>query len=161
MKSETQDKLQGIFDKYRAKQAEILKVQEKLRSEREIFLQGFEKKIKEIIRPIFKEIGESLKSQGQGYEVTHRREAFDSHGNIMSARIQLEIFPDGQRAQPGERPFISFIANSVQKEIWTYVSTMMPGHGGCAGQRNAYSLDEVTPEAVEEEVLYLVANCFG
>lgn len=153
MKSETRDKLQGIFNKYLEKQVEMLKAQETLRSEREIFLQAFEKKIKEVIRPIFKEIGESLKSQGQGYEVTHRREAFDSHGNIMSARIHLEIFPDGQRAQPGERPFISFRR--------TYVSTMMPGHGGCAGQRNAYSLDEVTPEAVEEEVLYLVANCFG
>jgi len=82
----------------------------------------------------------------------------DINGSIQGAYIRLEILPNGVREQGSERPTISFIANSIRKEIWTQVSTMM---SGCAGQRSVYTLDEITEDVVGEEVLVVLSSCFG
>ncbi len=158
MKSETQEKLESILDNYKHKQLEMLVLHERTKTQRQVFLDDFLVKVNQVIRPCFEEFGKLLKSRGHGFEITQRKESQDQYGNTQSAQIKIEILPNGLRAKPGERPIISFIANSIRKEVWTQVSTIM---SGCAGQRSVYSLGEITEDIVEEEVLAVLASCFG
>ncbi len=158
MKRETQEKLKNILDNYKHRQLEMLVRHERTKTERQLFLDDFNRKLNQVIRPCFEEFGKLLKSKGHGFEITQKHEAQDAHGNTQSAHIKIEILPNGLRAKPGERPTISFIANSIRKEVWTQVSTIMTG---CAGQRSVYTLNEVTEDVVEEEVLSVLASCFG
>jgi hypothetical protein len=158
MRSETRTKLQGVLDNYKQKQLTMLKLHEQTKSERELFLNNFYQKVSKTIRPCFEELGQLLRSKGHGFEITQRRESLDIHGNMQSASIKLEILPNGFREAAGSRPAISFIANSIRREVWTQVSTFM---SGCAGQRSVYTLEEITEDVVEEEVLSVLASCFG
>jgi hypothetical protein len=158
MREETKEKLKSILNDYKHKQLDFLRQHELTKTERKEFLDAFNKKVNEMIRPCFEELGKLLKSRGHGFEITQKNELQDLHGNTQSAHIRLELLPNGSRANAGKRPTISFIANSVRKEVWTEVSTIM---SGCAGQRSSYSLDEITEEVVEEEVLSVLASCFG
>jgi hypothetical protein len=158
MRHDTKEKLNRILDDYKHKQQDFLRQHELTKAERRVFLDGFNKKIRETIRPCFEELGKLLKSRGHGFEISQRSELLDIQGNIQSAYIRLEILPNGVREHATERPMISFIANSIRKEIWTQVSTMM---SGCAGQRSIYTLDEITEDAVGEEVLIVLSSCFG
>ena len=158
MKSETKEKLKCILDTYKQKQIEIIRRQQRTQKERKKFLDNFALKINETIRPCFEELGGLLKSRGHGFEITQKTELHDLQGNTQSAHIKIEILPNGQRAKPGERPAISFIADSAREEIWTKVSTVM---SSCAGQRSVYTLDEITEDIVEEEVLSVLGACFG
>jgi hypothetical protein len=158
MKNETTEKLKSILDKYKQKQLSLLMHHERTKNERKLFLADFTAKITDTIRPCFEEVGKLLKSKGHGFEIIQKAESLDPHGNIRSAQIKIEILPNGIRAESGARPVISFIANSIRKEIWTQVSTIM---SGCAGQRSVYTLDEITEDIVEEEILSVLASCFG
>jgi hypothetical protein len=158
MKNETKEKLQGILDKYKEKELGLLMHHERTKNERKIFLTDFSSKINDTIRPCFEEVGKLLKSRGHGFEITQKAESRDHQGNIQSAQIKIELLPNGMRSDSGVRPAISFIANSTRREIWTQVSTIM---SGCAGQRSVYTLDEITEDIVEEEVLSVLVSCFG
>jgi hypothetical protein len=158
MRHDTKEKLNAILDDYKRKQQDFLRQHELTKAERRAFLDGFNRKIIETIRPCFEELGKLLKARGHGFEITQRSESQDVRGSIHGAYIRLEILPDGVREHGSERPTISFIANSIRKEIWTEVSTMM---SGCAGQRSVYTLDEITEDVVGEEVLIVLSSCFG
>ncbi len=158
MRSETRNKLQAILDRYKQKQMEVVKLHEQNSNERKVFLDAFAGKVNDTIRPCFEELGAMVKAKGHGFEIMQKNESLDAQGQVHSAYVKIELLPNGFRAKAGERPTISFIANSVRREIWTEVSTIM---SICAGQRNVYTLDEITGEVVEEEVLSVLASCFG
>ncbi|MEN6439584.1 MAG: hypothetical protein ABFD97_13500 [Syntrophobacter sp.] len=158
MREETKARLDHILDSYEQKQLDFLRQHELTKRERKAFLDGFNRKIKDTIRPCFEELGQLMKLRGHGFEITQKSEKHDLLGNTESAYIKMEILPNGARADAGERPTISFVANSIRKEIWTQVSTIM---SGCAGQRSVFSLDEITETVVEEEVLSVLGSCFG
>jgi hypothetical protein len=158
MKSETRNKLQAILDGYKQRQAEILRRYEQSGNERKAFLEAFFAKVNDTIRPCFEELGAMVKARGHGFEIMQKNESVDAQGQVHSAYVKIEILPNGFRAKAGERPTISFIADSARREVWTEVSTIM---SICAGQRNVYALDEITGDVVEEEVLSVLASCFG
>lgn len=161
MKDSTRNQLQAIFDRYDQQKRGDREEQQKAKSERLEFLEEFDRTVREIIRPGLKELGDLIKSKGHGCEITQRSESHDNQGCIQSARVQMEILPDGFRAPPGERPTLAFVADSCRKEVWTHVNTAMPGREGCSGQRNVYTLEEITRDVVEEEMIDVLARCFG
>jgi hypothetical protein len=161
MKDSTKEQLRAIFDRYSEKKRGDQSEQQKAKSERLEFLEEFDRTIKETIRPSLRELSDLIKSKGHGCEITQRSESHDAQGCIQSARVQMEILPDGFRAPAGERPTISFVADSCRKEVWTHVNTAMPGREGCSGQHNVYTLDEITRDVVEEEVIGVLTKCFG
>jgi len=164
MKDDTTNKLKSVFDKYDKKQAEIKKEQERVKTEHEIFLENFGKKIAEVIRPSMEEIGEAIKNRGHSFEITEGQEAQDGKGRTTAAQVKMEIHPHGQRpryGQPYDGPSLTFFAGTYDNKIWSHVSTMMLGRGGSAGKRNEYTLESITSDIVEEELLYLINECFG
>ncbi|ABK16890.1 hypothetical protein [Syntrophobacter fumaroxidans] len=161
MKASTKRRLQELFDEYEKRKLQDRKERQQAGTGRQEFLERFDRKIKETIRPAYKELADLIRSKGHGCEITERHESQDEQGCILSARIQMEILPDGVRARPGERPTISFIADGGRQEVWTHVSIATPGREGCSGQRNVYTLDEITEDTVEEEVLGVLSGCFG
>lgn len=158
MREETKARLDQILEGYERKRIDFLRQHELTRLERQEFLDAFNRKIRGTIRPCLEELGNLIKLRGHGFEITQKTERCDPNGNTESACIKMEILPDGVRAQAGERPSISFVADSIRKEIWTQVSTIM---SGCAGQRSVFSLDEIDETVVEEEVLSVLGSCFG
>jgi len=158
MRNETKTRLNEILDSYEQKQLQFLKQHELTKRDRKAFLDGFNAKTRETIRPCFEELAKLMKLRGHGVEITQKSEKHDIHGNTESAYIKMEILPNGARADAGERPTISFVADSIRKEVWTQVSTIM---SGCAGQRSVFALDEITETVVEEEVLSVLGSCFG
>jgi len=164
VENETNNNLKSIFDKYDKKQSKAREERAKEKSEKELFLDNFAKKVQDVIQPAFDEVAELIKSRGHDCKITIEQESQDTEGHTQSAQIRMSIYPNGQRPQSHrlhECPSISFIAGSQAKKVFTHVSTMMLSAGGTSGTHNEYLLENITKEIVEKEVIYLLSECFG
>ena len=164
MKNDTSDRLESVFDKYDKKQTEIKNEQEKVKTEHELFLETFDKKITEVIRPTMEELGEAIKNRGHHFEITEGQETQDGEGRTTAAQVKMKIHPNGQQpryGQPGDSPALTFFAGTYDNKVWSHASTIMPGRGGSAGKRNDYLVENITNDIVEEEIIHLLNECFG
>ena len=163
MKNETKDKLEKIFDMYDKKKNEAHQKAEKVKTEHEVFLDTFEVTITEVIRPTMEALGELIKNRGHGIEITQGKESMDDKGRTAAAQVKIQIHPNGKRPSYGQHdcPSLTFFAGTYNNEIWSHVSSMMPGRGGSAGKRNEYNLESLSSEAVEKEIIHLLNECFG
>ena len=163
MENETKDKLKNIFDKYDKKQSEVRQEAEKVKTEHEVFLDAFEATSTEVIRPTMEALGEIIKNRGHGFEITQGKESQDDKGRTVAAQVKMQIHPNGKRPSYGQHdcPSLTFFAGTYKNEVWSHVSTMMPGRGGSAGKRNEYKLENITSEVVEKEIIHLLNECFG
>ncbi|MGO8788705.1 MAG: hypothetical protein ACLQVL_15170 [Terriglobia bacterium] len=164
MKNETVNALKGLFDAYDNRQLTAQKQQARAKTEHELFLGNFDKLVLEIIRPTMEELSALIKSRGHHCEITYEPETHNSREKSTAARVKMEIHPSQQLPRyvpPGEIPTLSFSAETYGDKIWTHVSTMMPGRGGSSGKHNEYTLESVTRETVENEVMHLLTGVFG
>lgn len=159
MKDETKNALRAIFDKQEENQKERQQQQAKAKSERDKFLEGFDKLGSGVIRPTLENIGEELISKGHGFEITQQPETRDYDGKTEAARVKMEVYPHNQR-QGGKFPSLTFYAETYENKVWTHVSTMMPVGGGQSGPHNHYSLDDITIDTVESEAVYFLGLLF-
>jgi hypothetical protein len=157
------DELNSAFDAYDQKKEENRVSAGKKRTDHEIYLANFKSVCDEVIKPTMEELGQAIEKRGHKYKISRREESKDHEGKITPANIQLEIYLDGEQPDYINRnfPHLSFVAGTYDNKTYTHVSTMMPKRGGMAGKRNDYQLDEITPEAVKEEIVHIVATCFS
>ena len=164
MEDQTKNKLKEIFDKHDAKKLAAKKAEEKIKTEKDTFLEDFTRAISNTIRPSLEEIAATLEARGHGCKISVNKETETQHDGLHNAQIRMVIYPNvhnGRRGPDHEQPSISFIAIPSAKTIMVHGSTIMPGQGGRAGKRGDYQFDKITPEIVETETVNLLNECFN
>ncbi len=165
MKKETEDKFKNVFDKYDQEKLEKEKEHKRAKMEHEIFLENFDKLINAVIRPVMEEFSSKIKERGHHCEITQTVESIEPGKKVLQrTSIEMTIYPNSDRAsysQKGQTPALSLIAETYGGKITSSVCAMMPGRGGHAGGRKEYTVESITRETVEEEIIHLLNECFG
>lgn len=165
MDEQTKKTLGQILDVFDAKQEAAKQAAVRQKTEREIFLDSFYRKITSLIRPHFEEIGASLKSRGHEFEIAEEKEAFEGSGKLKTrAGVSLSIYPNGVRpgyANRNDCPRIGFYADSYKTSVNAHECTMMPGRGGQAGGAGEYSLDSITSDIIDKHVISVLSKAMG
>lgn len=147
------DKINSAFDSHDQKKD----VAEKKKTERQLFLEEFEKIKSQIIKPTMEGIGNVIKQQGHTYSIEPKE------GNDELGNIRIEIFPNGETPDFVNKkfPYLSFVADKHDIKVNTIASTLMPNQGGMTGRQSTYSLKEITVEVVQEEISRVINKSFG
>ena len=157
MKDDTRAALDLIFEKHEARKKTAEKAEEAKRSKEALFLEAFLQKRKGVIRPAMEEIGERVKQRGYGYQITN---ADDSFHTSTEASITLVLHAESDRPGGYNRPHFSVICDKHAGQVRFREDTTGGGHGGPAGSAGEATLEQLTPELIQEKILKMVAEVF-
>lgn len=156
MDDKTKKKLSEIFDNYDKENLDKKRVQEKIKSDQDIFLENYAEVVATVIRPALREFSEAIKTRGQQCMITE-----NDGSSKISVGISLKS-PESYSTSSGrDYPFITFNASTADKSVWIRISTIAPNHGGSTGNGGNYKLNQMTLEIVEKEVTGWLEKCFN
>ena len=157
------DKLGQLLDKHGQRQARDEKTQQDVKKAGDVFVEEFVKFRAGVIKPLFEEVGNSLKQHGHDYSVKEQEYGIGADKKTTDAGITLLIYPQGvNRDGHAEHEFPSYSVSAVgySKALRLHGSYMRPHSGGGAGPRGEYKLQQLSREVLEEDLLKLLAQVF-
>jgi hypothetical protein len=152
------DALTRLLDDYDARRRGDQERERKTRDDEARFLTDFAGLRRELIRPVFEEAGAMLEERGHRYSIAEQEFLGGSEGRIAEAGITLRIVPSGTKAPLHEdQRSLSITTRHYNKTVWIH-SGEPQAQGGLAGGKDAFPLEKVTRQLVEEELLAFVAR---
>jgi hypothetical protein len=152
------DALAKLLDDYDARRRGDQEREQKTRDDEARFLSDFAALRKKLIRPVFEEAGALLEARGHRYSIAEQEFLGGSEGRIAEAGITLRIVPSGTKAPLHEdQRSLSITTRHYNKTVWIH-SGEPQAQGGLAGGKDAFPLEKVTRQLVEEELLAFVAR---
>ena len=150
--------LTKLLDVYDARRRGDLEREQKTRDDDARFLKNFADLRREVIRPVFEAAGALLEARGHRYSIAEQELLAGSEGRIAEAGITLRVVPSGTKAPLHEdQHSLSITTRHYNKTVWIH-SGESPAQGGLAGGKDAFALDKVTRQLVEEELIAFVAR---
>ena len=150
--------LAKLLDDYDARRRGDQEREQKTRDDEARFLSDFAALRKKVIRPVFEEAGALLEERGHRYSIAEQEFLGGSEGRIAEAGITLRIVPSGTKAPLHEdQRSLSITTRHYNKTVWIH-SGEPQAQGGLAGGKDAFPLEKVTRQLVEEELLAFVAR---
>jgi hypothetical protein len=146
-------KLLDVLDEHRR---ESEKSDRERRRETEEFVEAFRKKRRDVIVPVFQEIGRALKSRGHDSFIKEIEPGRTPEGASTPASISLEIYFASLRGASGiDSPHLEYIAQDATKRVAVHVSTIMKAESVSIMDKATLALSEITPDAIRERFLQL------
>lgn len=150
--------LTKLLDDYDARRRGEVEREQKTRDDEARFLKDFAELRREVIRPVFQAAGELLEQRGHRYSIAEQEFLGGSEGRIAEAGITLRVVPSGTKAPLHEdQRSLSITTRHYNKTIWFH-SGEPQAQGGLAGGKDAFPIEKVTRQLVEEELLAFVAR---
>ena len=150
--------LKKLLDDYDARRRDDQAREQRTRDEEARFLKDFAELRRAVIRPVFEAAGAMLEERGHRYSIAEQEFVAGSEGRIAEAGITLRIVPSGTKAPLHEdQPSLSITTRHYNKTVWIH-SGEPNAPGGLAGGKDAFALDKVTRQLVEEELIAFVAR---
>lgn len=156
MKEENIDKLNALFSDLRSEEQKLKESQEKQKSEEDLFLEGFKTLCKNLIDPKMQEFRRMLRQNGFGCKITINEESKSGTGLNAQPNIKLQISRnvDSNFYTNNKFPHIMFTADKYYKKIGIYLDTIFQnGEGTAAMKEQSYTLETLTEEIVEREIV--------
>ena len=158
MTEHMQEALARLLDDYDARRRAELEREQKTKEEAELFLTRFAEVRRTVIRPVFEAAGAMLEARGHRFSIAEQEFAVGTEGRPSEAGIALRIAPSGSKSQPHEdQRSLAITTRHYNRTVWIN-SGDAPNAGGIAGAKGAYTLDKVTRDLVEKELLGFVAR---
>lgn len=161
MLSENKKELDSLMHRYSEDLTGLKAQKEQVKAAQDASATAFEKLKHEVIWPIIIDVGNQLNQYGHDYHVDEAEEYVDATAHFQPANITLNIYParlDRSNYKPECTPYISFVENRYAQKVGIVVSTMMPSEGGVIGSHGEYTLDQLTAEFVEKEIIEVLKN---
>ena len=162
----SKSKLNSLLNQYDdfLKRKEEKKEREK--SRREISAEEFIKIRDKIIKPVFERIKVEIESRGHKVRIETKEPSWDTEKHLPVEPIisfELELLTkdekyEGRYDSTSDLPHLSFICDSSKNKIWSHESTIGPRHGGHASSRGKFTIEQVTEELVENELMGWLEN---
>lgn len=158
MADHMRDALTKLLDVYDARRRGDLEREQKTRDDEVRFLKDFADLRREVIRPVFEAAGALLEERGHRYSITEQEFLGGSEGRIAEAGITLRIVPSGTKAPLHEdQRSLSISTRHYNKTVWIHTGEPQAA-GGLAGGKDAFALEKVTKQLVEEELIAFVGR---
>mgnify|MGYP006179715151 CR=1 FL=1 len=158
MADHMREALDKLLDAYEARRREDVQREQKTKDEEARFLTDFAELRRSVIRPVFEAAGAMLEERGHRYSITEQEFVAGSGGRIAEAGITLRIVPAGTKAPLHEdQPSLSVTTRHYNRTVWIHTGeSNMPG--GLAGGKDAFPMEQVTRQRVEEELIAFVTR---
>lgn len=158
MTDHLQQALTKLLDDYDTRRRGEVEREQKTRDDEARFLKDFAELRRQVIRPVFQAAGELLEQRGHRYSIAEQEFLGGSEGRIAEAGITLRVVPSGTKAPLHEdQRSLSITTRHYNKTIWFH-SGEPQAQGGLAGGKDAFPIEKVTRQLVEEELLAFVAR---
>jgi hypothetical protein len=158
MADHMQEALTKLLDVYDARRRGDLEREQRTREEEARFLTDFIDLRRQVIRPVFETAGKLLEERGHRYSITEQEFVGGSEGRIAEAGITMRIVPMGTKAPLHEdQRSLSVSTRHYNKTVWIH-SGEPQAQGGLAGGKDAFTLEKVTKQLVEEELIAFIAR---
>ena len=158
MADHLKEALSKLLDVYDARRRGDLEREQRSKEDEARFLSDFAALRRTVIRPVFDAAGAMLEERGHRYSIAEQEFVAGAEGRISEAGITMRIVPLGTKAPLHEdQRSLSVTTRHYNKTVWIN-SGESPNSGGLAGSKGAFSLDKVTKQLVEEEVIGFVAR---
>ena len=158
MTDHMRDALTKLLDDYDTRKRGDMAREQRTRDDEVRFLKDFADLRREVIRPVFEAAGALLEERGHRYSITEQEFLGGSEGRIAEAGITIRIVPSGTKAPLHEdQRSLSITTRHYNKTIWFH-SGEPQAQGGLAGGKDAFPIEKVTRQLVEEELLAFVAR---
>jgi hypothetical protein len=145
-----------LLDEYDARRRADMEREQRAQADEALFLRQFAELRRSVIRPVFEAAGAMLEARGHRYSITEQEFTPGSAGRICEAGISMRIVASGTKAPLHEdQRSLSIATRHYNRTVWIN-SGDSPTSGGLAGAKGAYSLDKVTPQLIEEELVRFV-----
>lgn len=152
------EELGKLLDGYDARRSADQAREQKAKDEEARFLREFAELRTKTIRPVFEAAGALLEARGHRFSITEQEFTAGAAGGISEAGIVMRIVPMGTKAPLHEdQRSLAIATRHYNRTVWIN-SGEAPGAGGLAGVRGAFSLDKVTRQLVEDEVIAFVGR---
>lgn len=164
MNDPTKKRLADMFGKYERRLSQEEEQREQEKSDEDRFLEGFKKRRQETIRPIMEDIGKTLREQGHDYRIEEQEYRIDPRGRSRDASIKLEVYRrDIPRSEYGseQKPGVEFSANIWSKTGYAHHGAIVPGAGGSSGRSGEHTLEYLSRDAVEREIVAGLEKIFS
>lgn len=171
MREETRTRLETLMTRYEKRLAEDRKRHETTRRRHDAFVGEFEQLIEDTIRPAMDEVGAALRRRGHDYEIATTEAYTDSDKRPRSTQVTMRFFPAGiDRAlfTSTTTPYVAFVCNWLESRVTVRESAAHPGGAAKlpaalekSGRRAEYYARQITPAAVEREIVEALAGVFG
>ena len=150
--------LAKLLDGYDTRRSDDQAREQKAKDDEARFLKDFAELRQQVIRPVFEDAGALLEARGHRYSIGEQEFTPGSAGAINEAGITLRIVPSGTKAPLHEdQRSLTIATRHYNRTVWIN-SGEAPGAGGIAGPKGALTLDRVTSQLVEDEVIAFVAR---
>jgi hypothetical protein len=158
MADSMREALNKLLDDYDARRRGDLEREQKTRDDEARFLKDFAELRREVIRPVFEAAGALLEERGHRHSITEQEFLGGSEGRIAEAGITLRIVPAGTKAPLHEdQRSLSITTRHYNKTVWIHTGEPQAA-GGLAGGKDAFALEKVTKQLVEEELIAFVGR---
>lgn len=130
----------------------------RLESEGLAFLAAFAELRAKLLRPVFEQAGELLRSRGHDFTIREQEFVFEGDGKTTEAAITLRITPAGmEKAADNDTPRreLAFSTRHYNRTV-SVTNGAVPQSGAMAS--GGYALGQIDSQLVEEQLLKLVAG---
>jgi hypothetical protein len=159
MADHLRDALTKLLDEYDARKRGDAEREQRTKDEEARFLGDFAELRREVIRPVFEAAGALLEQRGHRYSIAEQEFLGGSAGRISEAGIALRVVPSGTKAPLHEDQRSLWVTTRhYNKTVWIHSGETQAAGGGLAGGKDAFPLEKVTKQLVEEEVIAFVAR---
>jgi hypothetical protein len=150
--------LSRLLDEYDARRRSESEREKQAKDDEAQFLRDFAELRHNVIRPVFEEAGAMLEERGHRYSIGEQEFVGGVAGRICEAGITMRIVASGTKAPLHEdQRSLSITTRHYNKTIWFH-SGEPQAQGGLAGGKDAFPIEKVTRQLVEEELLAFVAR---
>ena len=150
--------LAKLLDGYDTRRNDDQAREQKAKDDEARFLKDFAELRQQVIRPVFEDAGALLEARGHRYSIGEQEFTPGSAGAINEAGITLRIVPSGTKAPLHEdQRSLSISTRHYNKTVWIHTGEPQAA-GGLAGGKDAFALEKVTKQLVEEELIAFVGR---
>jgi hypothetical protein len=153
--------LDRIMERYKDDLEGLKAEKAKEKEAQENFMNEFNRLKREVIWPVFADIGNELSKYNHDFHISEEIESIDAIAHFQPASIAFHIYPaslDRTFYRPESTPYVAFVADRYARKIVIRVSTMMPGTGGVVGEHGSFETSKITRDFVAKEIVAVLQH---
>jgi hypothetical protein len=159
MADHMQDALTKLLDVYDARRRGDLEREQRTKEDEARFLTDFAELRRSVIRPVFETAAAMLEERGHRCSIAEQEFVGGAEGRIAEAGITMRVVPSGTKAPLHEdQRSLSITTRHYNKTVWIHSGDPQAQGGGLAGGKDAFAIEKVTKQLVEEELIAFVAR---
>jgi hypothetical protein len=166
VRDENKMRLDDAMAGYEKRLVEMRRRHARAHERHDVFIAEFEQLIDSAIRPAMEDVGAALREHGHDCEISSTQGYSDTRGRTRRTQITFCVYPAGIERSlfcSTNTPHIAFAADWLDRRVAVLESTLIPvgASDGRSGRRAAYTVKQLTREAIEREIVEVLADVIG